>query len=98
MAIKKKSESTQENISYDISINRVKQFDGSNDIAFDMTVNGITIYGCIYKQGVKEGKEYAFVSFPSRKNDSDGKYYNHVYFRINDDTLKDIEKKIEAVL
>lgn len=91
---KKKAEEPKH--SYDVEVKRVKELE-SGDIAFDMLVNGITIYGCIYKEGEKDGNEYAFVSFPSRKG-SDGKYYSHVYFRIEDDLLKDIQSQIESLL
>lgn len=93
MAIKKKEE---QNKNYDVKVLRVKQFE-SGDIAFDMDVNGVAIYGCIYKSGTNDKGEYAFVSFPSRKG-KDDKYYNHAYFKISEELLEDIEKQIEALL
>lgn len=83
---------------YEIQVTRVKEFN-SGDIFFDCTVNGVKLYGLTYKSGVSEktGKEYTFVSFPSKKG-SDDKYYNHCYFNIDDNTLSDIEKQIESML
>ena len=96
MAIKTKKESENTN-EFKVTISRVKAFD-DNNIACDLTVNGVSISGCVYRQGVKDGKDYAFISFPSRKNEKDGKYYNHAYFPISDDLLNDIEKQIEELL
>lgn len=90
MGIKKKSEEINEVLS--ITVKRAKEFE-SGDIGFDMVVNGVTIYGCVYKEGSKGN----FVSFPSKKG-SDGKYYNHVFFKIDETTLKDIEVKISSLL
>ena len=88
MAIKTKKESENTN-EFKVIVSRVKAFD-DNNIACDLTVNGVSISGCVYRQGVKYGKEYAFISFPSRKNEKDGKYYNHANFPISEDLLKDI--------
>lgn len=96
MAINKKKTETTKGGEYQIDVKRVKQFE-SGDIAVDMDVNGVMIYGCVYKSGEKNGKEYAFLSFPSKKA-NDGKYYSHVYFKITDDMLKDIESQIESLL
>lgn len=93
MSIAKKKEVSQ---SYKVEVKRAKQFE-SGDIAFDMLVNGISIYNCTYKSGEKDGREYAFVSFPSRKG-KDDKYYSHVYFKIDDDLLHEIESQIEKLL
>ena len=65
--------------------------------AFDMVVNGVTIYGCWLKQGTKNGKDYSFIDFPSRKG-SDGKYYNHAWFNITKEVQDNIEKQIEGLL
>lgn len=90
MAIKKTS--TEEK-TFEVKVTRVKEFK-TGDIGFDMIVNGVTIYGCVYK----ESKRGNFVSFPSRKNDSDGKYYNHVYFNIDNVLLENIEAQISSLL
>ena len=58
--------------------------------AFNMVLNGVTIYNCTVAE-TKEGK--FFISFPSRKG-SDGKWYSYVYFRFSDE---DMERILDAV-
>lgn len=45
-------------------------------IVFDLTVNGVKIYGC---RLVEHGDDI-FIGFPSYKGNN-GKYYNHCYCR-----------------
>lgn len=100
MSVNKKSkkENVEQEMNYSVQVKRAHEFDNSDDIGFDMVANGVTIYNCIYKQGVsKDGEEYTFVSFPSRKG-KDDKYYNFAYFKISDELLKDIESQIEKLL
>lgn len=93
MALKKKAEAEEK---FEIEVTRAHEFQSSSDISFDMKVNGVQIYNCVYKnEGGKVKKP--FVSFPSRKG-SDDKYYSYVWFKISDDMLAEIEKGIEAVL
>lgn len=87
---KKETKETKE-LTYDIEVTRAKEIKGS--YAFDMTVNGVKIYGC----WLKEGKKGNFISFPSYKG-SDDKWYSHVYFEITDELEAEIEEKIEAAL
>ena len=99
MAVNRKKSSTNENpeVSYSVQVKRAHEFD-SGDIGFDMVVNGVSIYNCTYKSGTgKDGNDYAFVSFPSRKA-SDGNYYNFAYFKVSDEVLQDIETQIEKLL
>ena len=98
MAINRKAKAEAEATQYDIQVTRAKELENET-IMFDMLVNGIQIYGCSYKTLKRKdnGEEFAKIGFPSRKG-SDGKYYNQVYFKINDDLVKVIEKAIEAVL
>lgn len=96
MAIsKKKNESKME---MNIKVTRAREFE--NAIAFDMEVNGVTIYGCWYRtyKDKKSGEEKALISFPSTKSAKDNKYYNHVYFYVTDEHIKTIEKQIEDLL
>ena len=81
---------------YEVSILRAHELDASN-IAFDMEVNGVKIYGCFYKEGKTKGKEWSFISFPSEKC-KDGNYYNKAYFPIDDELKEDILAKIEDAL
>lgn len=98
MALKNVKKEATESINYEVKVTRVKVWD-SGAVSLDMVVNGVTIYGATYRSGVtKEGKEYTMVSFPQRKSEKDGKYYNHVYFNISDELLANIEEQIDSLL
>ena len=91
MAIAKKAKAEAEkSANLNIEVSRVKDFS-------DEKVNGVTIYGCYYREGVKDGKDYSMVAFPSRKS-SDGKYYKHAYVKLSDADIDNISKQIEALL
>ena len=68
-------------IEYDVKVLKAKDLskDGKTIIGCDIEVNGIKIYGCFYKEGKKNGKEWAFVDLPKTKG-KDGKYYSVVWF------------------
>lgn len=73
-----------------------------NCYRFNALVNGITVYGMDYITYTgKNGDESTFIAFPQYQS-SDGKYYNHVYFPVNDPMntaiFEAIEKQIEALL
>ena len=74
------------------SVNRVHQFDNGG-VAFDMTVNGISIYGC----RVVETKDGDFIGLPQRKG-KDGKYYSIVWARFSEADTKDILSEVEKQL
>lgn len=85
-------------VSYNVEVLRAK--DTGKDIAVDMEVNGVKVYGCwyrTYEDREHPGDEKSFIAFPSRKG-TDGKWYQYAWFPINDELLADIEKKIEAKL
>ena len=95
MAIGKKKET--EAVDHQIEVKRATQFKNGN-IGFDMVVNDVTIYGCVYIQGKnKKGDDYAFVSFPQRQG-NDNKYYNHAYVKLSDADNEVIEKALEAMV
>lgn len=87
MAIKKNETSSIKAV-----VSRVHDF-RNGVIAFDMIANGVSIYGCRHIE--KNGK--SFVSFPQYQ-DKDKNYWNHVYFKIDDELLSDIEKQISDML
>lgn len=58
--------------------------------AFNMILNGVTIYNCTVAES-KDGK--FFISFPSRKG-TDDKWYSYIYFRFSDE---DMERILAAV-
>lgn len=83
----------KENLQIDsFSIDRTFIFK-NGDVTFDMTLNGIRIYGC----RIIEGKNGDFVAFPERKG-NDGKYYSIVWARLsekdNADIVAEVEKKV----
>lgn len=95
MAVTRKKE-LQETIKYDVKVIRATECK-SGDIALDLEVNGVTIYGCFYITRQTKNGEASFVAFPQRKG-SDGKYYKYVYFPISDELLSEIEKEIEVLI
>lgn len=102
MAISKKKAEEAKAVDLVWEIKRAKDMtkDGAEGctIAFDWVINGITVYGCFYREGKdKNGKDYAMVSFPSHKG-NDGKYYNYAYVKLTDDQIEAISKDIEKVL
>lgn len=86
-------------VMYEVSVTRAKNLskDGKTTIAFDMEVNGIKIYSCIYREGIKDGKEWKLIDFPSVKG-KDGKYYNMVWFPVSKELVEIVAKAIEAKL
>ena len=81
---------------YDVKVTRAKEVkEGS--VAFDMEVNGLSVYGCWYNEyKTKEGKDGTMISFPSYKNED--KYYNHVWFPISKELKEDIIAQIEKLV
>lgn len=68
------------------------------NIAVDLKINGVTIYGCFYREGKdKNGKDYSMISFPSHKG-NDGKYYNYAYVKLTDEDVEKISGDIEKLL
>ena len=99
MAIGKKSTKKEEKaVDHEIEVKRAKQFSNGN-IGFDVEINGVTVYGCVYVQYAdkKTGEDRAFISFPSRQSD-DGKYYNHAYVKLSEKDEETIEKALEAMI
>ena len=74
------------------SVNRVHQFDNGG-VTFDMTINGISIYGC----RVVETDKGDFISLPQRKG-NDGKYYSIVWAKFSEEDTKDILAEVENML
>lgn len=96
MAItKKNTEKAAEKLQ--IEVTRAKDLADKNVIMFDMVVNGVTIYGCSYREMQKKdgSGSFAKIGFPSRKGQDD-KYYNHCYVKLTDDDITEIERGIEA--
>lgn len=99
------AEKAEELFVYNVKVLKVTPRKGKpNCYRFNVEVNGITIYGMDYVSYTdRNGKEQNFIAFPQYKSSSgDDKYYNHVYFPINDPKYKpvydDIERQIESLL
>ena len=78
----------------EIKVTRAHQFEDKN-IAFDMVINDVTIYGCMFLQRKKDGAN--FVSFPSKKG-KDGTYYNHVYVALSEEEIASIDRQLDELL
>ena len=75
-----------------LEVSRVKMWNNGG-VTFDLTVNGVKIYGC----RVVEGKNGDFIGFPSRKG-SDGKYYSHAYAALDPDATSLVLSAVEEDL
>lgn len=99
MAVSKaKAKNESKAIAYNVEVKRAHELENGT-IMFDMEVNGVMVYGCSYKVLTRKdnGEEFAKIGFPSRKG-SDDKWYNLVYFKVDDEIVSTIEKGIDAVL
>lgn len=76
---------------YDIKVTRAKEHE--DIVFFDLEVNSVMIYGCRYM----ESDRGDFVAFPSKKG-KDGKYYNHVYVKLDSDHVALIDEQIDKLL
>lgn len=59
----------------------------------DLTINGVSINGCM----LRDGKNGSFISFPSYQG-SDKKYYNHVWVGLSENDIKQIEEDVDKLL
>ena len=99
MKLNKTTEATKETekVTFEVEVLRAHAFD-SQTIAFDANVNGVTIYGMIYREYVtKEGKDGYLISFPSRQA-KDGKYYDNCWFPISKELKENIKLQIEKLV
>lgn len=89
----KAGKSKQKELKIDsFSVNRVHQFENGG-VTFDITINGISIYGC----NVVESTKGDFISLPQRKG-NDGKYYSIVWAKFSEADTKDILAEVENML
>lgn len=79
-----------------IEVTRAKECKNGN-VLIDLKINDVSIYGCFYVEGIKDGREYSFVSFPSRKADN-GKFYSHAYYKLSDQDIENIANQIDTLL
>lgn len=97
----KKNTEEKTETKYTVKVTRareIKKTEKEQVIAFDVNVNGVTIYGMIYRSGVSnKGKEYELVSFPARKG-TDDTYYNHCWFPVSRELQASIVEQISNKL
>lgn len=98
----KGAEKKEKRVEYDVKVLRAKDFSEKSkldtNVAFDMGVNGIMIYGCWLKEGTsKDGKDYSVISLPSKKG-KDGSYYSVAWFPISKELTKEIREQIVNML
>lgn len=79
---------------HDWDVLRAHEFEGG-DISFDMTVNGVKIYGMVLRWN--EERKENWIAFPARKG-KDNKYYSHAWFPVSSELQKAIEDRIEELL
>ena len=67
-------------------------------IRFNVLVDdAMYIYGMMYIEYEKDGKQGAFISFP-RYQGSDSQYYNICWFRISEELQSNIEKQLQDMI
>ena len=98
----KGAEKKEKRVEYVVKVLRAKDFTEKSkldtNVAFDMEVNGIKIYGCWFKEGTsKDGKDYSVISLPSQKG-KDGNYYSVAWFPISKELTKEIREQIVNIL
>lgn len=75
-----------------IEVKRAVLIDDGGKCFFDMLINKVMIYGC---RLMKKSEKY-WIAFPSKKG-KDGKYYHHVFVKLNDEEIKEIVSQIEKI-
>lgn len=81
---------------FEVEVTRAKEIK-EGKIAFDMKVNGISVYNCWYVKGEKNGKEYEIINLPQYKGSND-KYYSYVWFPISRELKEDIISQLEKLI
>lgn len=79
----------------EFEIDRVRK-SSNGQIYFTLILNGVHINGCYIKEWGEGRNRKEFISLPSYKG-TDGKYYNHVYFRFSDEDQAAIIDKVYEV-
>lgn len=92
----KKSNTTPEIINHDVVVKKAILCKNGN-VLCDVTINDVTIYGCFFVEGEKDGKHYELLSFPSEKG-KDGKYYNKVFCRLSEEDVTTIKNMCQRII
>lgn len=94
--MKKSTEKETKKIEYTVEVTRAKEV-SEGRVAFDMKVNGVTIYGCWYIEGEKAGKEYTIINLPQTKG-KDDKYYSIAWFPMSKEIKSNIIEQLEKMV
>lgn len=81
-----------ERVEYDIHVTRA--FEGKYGTIFDMTLNGVKVYGCRVCE-TRDGEP--FVGWP-QKQGKDGNFYAHAWAYLEEDQTSEIMDQIAATL
>ena len=99
--VKKTNSNEQAKQNYEVEVLRAKDITKKDakytTIACDIKINGVTVYGCYYKEGEKNGKDWALIDFPKYKG-SDDKYYNVVWFPASKELVSKLADAISFAL
>lgn len=93
---KSTNETKTTKVKYTVEVTRAKEVSDGR-VAFDMKVNGVTIYGCWYIEGEKDGKEYTIINLPQTKG-KDGKYYSIAWFPMSKEIKGNIIEQLEKMV
>ena len=88
----KKQRKQMPRVEYEIKVNRA--FEGKYGTLFDMTLNGVKVYGCRVCEN-RDGEP--FVGWP-QKQGKDGNYYAHAWAYLEQDQMEEIMDQIAALL
>lgn len=97
---KKETEKTN----YNIKVNAVRQTKNDSVLMCDITVNGVKIYSCTFKEVTvknggskyKKGDKCYFLGMPHVK--SGDKYYECVWFPTSNEIIETVKEQIKSLL
>lgn len=97
-------EKKTEKVKYDITVDNVRQTKNDAILMVDITVNGVKIYSCIFKEITvkndgkvyKKGDKCYVLNLPQEK--SGDKYFDRVWFPISKENMDKITDQVKAKL
>lgn len=98
------SEKKNEKVTYNVTVDAVRQTKFEDIVMVDLTVNGVKVYSCSFKEITvkKDGEKYKkgdkcyVLNLPQEK--SGDKYFDRVWFPRSNALIEDVKKQIEAKL
>lgn len=94
--MRKGNSTNNERVEYNCEVIRAREVKEGR-VAFDMKVNGVTVYGCWYVEGEKDGKPYTIINLPQYKADN-GKYYSWAWFPMSNEVKQNIIEQLEKMV